>query len=64
MKWSDYGLDICNHYCSKKPKKCNFYEWFTYLDNKFIKKMCESCALREVWGYSYKQTKGYKQWIA
>ena len=43
-------------------KKCNFYDWFTYLDGKFIKRMCEKCALREKWGYNYKQSKGYKRW--
>ena len=44
-------------------KKCNFYDWFTYLDSKFIKRMCEKCALREKWGYNYKQQKGYKRWV-
>ena len=63
MKWADYGLGICNHYCNKKPKKCNFYSWYSYLDRKFIKRMCEKCAFREVWGYNYKQQKGYKRWI-
>ena len=46
IKYGDYGTDICNHYCNKKPKKGNFYDWFNYLDGKFIKRMCEKCALR------------------
>ena len=25
--------------------------------------MCEKCALREKWGYNYKQQKGYKRWV-
>ena len=62
IKYGDYTIAICDHYCKKKMKKCNFYDWFTYLDGKFIKRMCENCALREKCGYNYKQTKGYKQW--
>ena len=62
IKWADYKLDICNHYCSNKPKKGNFYDWYGYLDNRFIKRMCEACALRERWGYNYKQRKAYKIW--
>ena len=62
IKFGDYGIAICDHYCKKKAKKCNFYDWFTYLDGKFIKRMCEKCALREKWGYNYKQTKGFKAW--
>ena len=62
IKFGDYGIAICDHYCNKKTKKCNFYDWFTYLDGKFIKRMCEKCALREKWGYNYKQQKGFKAW--
>ena len=62
IKFGDYGTAVCNHFCNNKPKKCNFYDWFAYLDGKFIKRMCENCALREKWGYNYKQTKGYKAW--
>ena len=64
IRWADYKLDICNHYCKNKPRKCNFYNWHTYLDNKFIKQMCENCALREMWGYNYKQRKGFQKWDA
>jgi len=64
IKYKNYTTSICNHYCNNKTKKCNFYDWFTYLDNKFIKSMCETCALREAWGYNYKQKKGYKLWSA
>ena len=39
MKHGDYAVGICDHYCNKKAKKCNFYDWFTYLDHKFIKRM-------------------------
>ena len=56
-------LDICNHYCNKRAKKTDFFDWFTALDNKFIKTMCIACALREAWGYSYKQNKHYKKWV-
>ena len=62
MIFGNYCLAICNHYCNNKPKKCNFYDWFTHLDHKFIKRMCQDCPLRETWGYNYKQRKGYKQW--
>ncbi len=62
MRLSGYYLDICNHYCNNKRKKCNFYDWYTFLDGKFIKRMCESCALREVWGHNYKSKKGFKKW--
>ena len=34
-----------------------------HLDKEFIKEMCEVCALREAWGYNYKQNKHYKKWI-
>ena len=53
---------ICDHYCNKKPKKCNFYDWYSYLGNEFIKTICEKCALRKRWGYNYKQSKYYKIW--
>ncbi len=25
--------------------------------------MCEKCALREAWGYNYKQNPKYKKWL-
>ena len=62
IKHREYMVGICDHYCNKKPKKCNFYDWYSYLDDEFIKTMCEQCALRERWGYNYKQSKGYKIW--
>ena len=62
MKFGDHCVAICNHYCNNKPKKCNFYDWYSYLEGKFIKRMCEKCALRERWGYNYKQRKAYKIW--
>ena len=62
MKFGDYCVGICDHYCNKVQKKCNFYDWFTYLDHQFIKRMCVNCALRERWGYNYKQRKKYKEW--
>ena len=64
IRWSEYGVGKCDHYCKNVNKKCNFYDWFSFLDNQFIKKMCESCALREIWGYNYKSTKGYKKWVS
>ena len=62
MIYAGKMTQVCDHYCKKKAKKCNFYDWFTYLDGKFIKRMCEKCALREKWGYNFKQTKGFKAW--
>ena len=62
LKFGDFCIAVCNHYCKNKPKKCNFYDWFTYLDHKFIKRMCENCALRERWGIHFKQRKDYKAW--
>lgn len=62
IKFNDYVVGICNHYCNKKPGKGNFYDWHSYLDGSFIKTMCQGCALRERWGYNYKQTKAYKAW--
>tara|TARA_R100001594_G_scaffold148865_1_gene205136 strand:+ start:3471 stop:3677 length:207 start_codon:yes stop_codon:yes gene_type:complete len=62
MKYVGKKIGICDHFCNKKTKKTDFYKWFSYLDNEFIKEMCESCALREKWGYNYKQTKGFKSW--
>ena len=63
IKHFDYMLGVCNHYCRNKPKRTNFYDWFGYLDGRFIKRMCEKCALRERWGYNFKQQKGYKRWV-
>ena len=56
-------LQICNHFCYNKPRNTVFYRWSSYLDREFIKDMCQTCALREVWGYNYKQNKHYKKWI-
>lgn len=64
MKYYNYCHNKCNHYCNNAYKKCNFYDWFGFFDNRFIKRMCESCALRETWGYHYKQTKGFKKWAS
>ena len=63
IKHVDYMVGVCNHYCRNEPRKANFYDWFGYLDGRFIKRMCEKCALRERWGYRYKQQKGYKRWV-
>ena len=62
MRYAGKKLAICNHYCNKRARKTDFFDWFTYLDNKFIKTMCMACAFREVWGYNYKQTKHFKRW--
>ena len=61
MIFAGNKIDRCDHYCKNKVKKCNFYDWYSYLDHKFIKRMCEKCALRERWGYRYKSQKGYKR---
>ncbi len=63
MRYAGKMVAVCDHYCDHKPHNTNFYHWFTYLDGEFIKTMCEKCALREAWGYKYKQTKNYKKWI-
>ena len=63
MKFSGKKLMICNHFCNNKPRNTKFYRWLTYLEKEFIKEMCENCALRETWGYNYKQQKKYKRWI-
>ena len=63
MRYAGKKLAICDHFCRKKPKNTEFYHWFSFLENVFIKTMCEKCALREAWGYNYKQTKNYKKWI-
>ena len=63
MKYVGRKIATCGHYCEKKPRNTDFYSWYSYLDGKFIRLMCEKCALREAWGYNYKQTKNYKNWI-
>ena len=63
IKFADYMVAVCNHYCKNQPRKVNFYDWFTYLEGKFIKRMCEMRALRERWGYNYKSVKAYKRWV-
>ena len=64
MKYAGKQIAICDHFCNKQARNAKFYHWFTYLDAEFIKTMCETCALRETWGYNYKQQKGYKRWVA
>ena len=56
-------LEKCDHFCDNKPKNTIFYRWISFLDKEFIKDMCQTCALREAWGYNYKQNKHYKKWI-
>ena len=63
MKFIGKKIAVCQHYCKDKARNANFYSWHTYFNNTFIREMCEHCALRETWGYNYKQTKGYKRWI-
>ena len=62
IKHVDYMVAVCNHFCKNEPRKRNFYDWYSYLDNEFIKRMCEQCALREMWGYHFRQKDGYKKW--
>ena len=54
----------CNHYCKNEARKMKFYDWYSYLDNEFIKRMCRKCALRETWGYNYKSSRNFKSWLA
>tara|TARA_Y100000310_G_scaffold236100_1_gene239260 strand:- start:316 stop:534 length:219 start_codon:yes stop_codon:yes gene_type:complete len=63
MKYAGKMTAECDHFCSKRVCNAKFYHWFSYLDKEFIKTMCEKCALREMWGYNYKQQRGYKRWI-
>ncbi len=63
MKFVGKKMCVCNHFCNNKVRNTKFYHWFTFLTNEFIKEMCETCALREIWGYNYKQSKGYKRWV-
>ena len=63
MKFAGEMLAICNHFCKNTPHKCKFYHWHSYLEGEFIKTMCQKCALREIWGYNYKSTKGYRRWL-
>ena len=52
------------HQDKKDPEDQLFKDPIPYDDKvKFMKAMCEKCALREIWGYNYKQQKGYKKWI-
>lgn len=62
MKYAGKQTAQCDHFCNKRFRNTKFYHWFSYLNMEFIKKMCEKCALREVWGYHYKQQRGYKRW--
>ena len=63
MRYAGKKLATCDHFCNKKSYNTKFYHWFSYFEMEFIKEMCEKCALREAWGYNYKQTKHYKKWI-
>ena len=64
MRYAGKKVAKCDHFCDKKVRNTKFYHWFTHLDGAFIKTMCISCALREAWGYNYKQQKGYKKWVS
>ena len=63
MRYAGKELAICDHFCNKQARNTKFYHWFSHLEDKLLKTMCESCALREVWGYKYRQNKNYKKWI-
>ena len=63
MKYAGKQTAICDHFCNKKVRNAKFYHWFANADGKFIKEMCEKCALREAWGYNYTSNKHYKTWI-
>ena len=63
MRYAGKKTDICDHFCKKKPKQTEFFHWFSFFDNEYIKMMCMTCALREVWGYNYKSNKHYKKWV-
>ena len=63
IKYVGKKLAVCDHFCNKRVRNTKFYDWHDYFDASFIKTMCEICALRETWGYNYKQQHGYKKWI-
>ena len=63
MRYAGEKTAICDHYCAKLMRKTKFYHWFGVLDDRFIKTMCITCALREAWGYNYKTNKHYKKWL-
>ena len=62
MRYDGKRSDTCNHFCKNQPYNGHYFKWFTYIDNKYIRTMCMKCALRETWGYNYKQQKNYKKW--
>ena len=62
MIFAGNKLDTCNHYCNNMAKKGNFYHWYSYLGNNYLKQMCEKCAKREVWGTYFKSNRHYKKW--
>ena len=64
MRYAGKKIAICDHFCNKKPRQADFFNWFSHSTDELIKTMCVSCALREVWGYNYKQNKHFKKWIA
>ena len=63
MRYAGKKTAICDHFCPKRVRKTQFFYWSTYLGGEFIKTMCITCALREMWGYNYKQSKHYKKWV-
>jgi len=63
MRYTGKGEGVCDHYCKKRVRNTEWYNWYSLIEEmKFIKRMCRTCALREMWGANYASTKGYKRW--
>ena len=62
MRYAVKKTAICDHFCNKRVRNSEFFHWFNYFSDELIKTMCITCALRETWGYNYKQNKNYKKW--
>ena len=39
------------------------FDWYSMLDNDFIGTICQKCAVRELFGSNYRNSKRYKEWI-
>ena len=62
MRYAGKKIAMCDHFCNKRMRNTQFFHWFSFFGGEHIKTMCITCALRESWGYSYKQNKHYKKW--
>ena len=49
--------------CDKYKINAPFYEWHSLITYKFIGLICRKCAIRELFGSKYRQSKAYEEWI-